>query len=309
MSHDTVTKPKAALRTALLSSISIPMPMASLEDVPDDVLENILSRVPRRYWQCIQEGQSFWGLCLVCKKWLKWVKKQDGKELLDTQPKESLFLICSSYEYSLIAAEGSLSEDRSSLSINLLPHGPSERALHAGAVDLDSYTPIFAHDNLRIDLVLDNDVQHIFSRISYDLQKRAGWVIAEGAPMGSTCVGTGPAPRADLGRGCGLGPHKFLYFWREASNESSDEPLSLQSEHCDELVYLDINELHFAVQREDLVFFRGDCYLLGLEEGACMNRKSGKGDRRVSYIWSTSDGRALPSDLKVEWAGVLVGRH
>ena len=40
-----------------------------------------------------------------------------------------------------------------------------------------------------------------------------------------------------------------------------------------------------------------------------MNRKSGKGDRRVSYIWSTSDGRALPTGLKVEWAGVLIGRH
>ena len=99
--------------------------MASLESVPDGVLDSILSRVPRRFWQSIQNGQVYCGLGLVCKRWKEWVKEQDGRERLQTQPKERLLVLCylNSCRIRLLAAEGFLSIDRTTLTIHVLPHG------------------------------------------------------------------------------------------------------------------------------------------------------------------------------------------
>ena len=244
-------------------------------------------------------------MALVCKQWYHWVKEQDAGERLITQPIERLFLICSSSACSLIAAEGILSEDRSTLMINLLPSCLPKRALYQGrAGSLNHFTPTFAQDAQRIDLLANGSST---SGISYDPRKRDGWLFTALPPPEEVgCLHKDAAEEADLGRGCGLGPHKSLFLYIDPI-----QPLAVQSESGESLAFLESNEassqISFVLPRTALLTFRGDCYLLGPEKGVCLNRKTGKGDRFVPYIWSTSDGRALPTNLEIEWSGVLVG--
>ena len=245
---------------------------------------------------------------LVCKHWYRWVKEQTAGDCLTTQPMERLFLICSSNECRIIAAEGILAEDRSTLNIHLLPYGPPERERIRGRVmGLTDFTPTFALDGPRIELLSKREKICPIARASYDLRKRVGWSLtALPPPERVGCIRKNPAEGADLGRGCGLGPHESLCLHMDPF-----QPLVVQSESGESLACLEGNEasshISFTFPKTDLLTLRGDCYLFGADRGVCLNRKSGKGDRFVSYIWSTADGRALPTSPEVEWSGVLVG--
>ena len=167
---------------------------------------------------------------------------------------------------------------------------------------MEAFTPMFARDALRLDLVLKRDESTL---VSYDLGRRDGWLVTRGTPKGLRSTGKGPAEEADFGRGCGLGPHESLCL------DHHQKQMVVRSENGEILGVVPDNEASerhsFSFPTQQLLLYRGDCYLLGYESGACMNRKSGKGDRCVSYKWSTSDGRPLPVDLEVDWGGVLVG--
>ena len=197
----------------------MPMAMASLETIPDDMLDLILSKVPRRWWQCSNFRHEAWGLCLVCKRWKEWVKSQDRKECVGLQPKERLILLCSSDTFRLVPAEGYLSEDRSLITVTVFAHGGAEEVLSG-----DGFAPTFRDGHL--ELVRRFSRSGKCEKICHDLSPdTSGW-----AADRVGCEDSGSRAFYDDGRGCGFGPCGTILIVRRFGNPRCSEGWTLRED-------------------------------------------------------------------------------
>lgn len=100
------------------------MAKASKGELPLEIWQMILEKVPRSWWQHFNDGAHQWGINAVCKEWNAWVRT--------AQQVEKLIVIASAGQAGhgarFITGKAELSEDMCTLNIQLLPFG-SDKSL------------------------------------------------------------------------------------------------------------------------------------------------------------------------------------